>query len=80
MNKANFSIAVASIFLICYLLLHGFDGPFSALMLMFALSPFVIIWMAIMILKHGVFRGQELKEDEEYGYCDKDKSKLGTWS
>lgn len=79
MKKVNYAIIGASIFLLTYLLLEALEADFRWVLLMFVLSPFVVLWMAYMILKHGEFKGKELAADEEYGYGDKDKSKLGMW-
>jgi hypothetical protein len=47
--------------------------------LIFLLSPFLIAWLAYTIMKYGKYSGPELRDDEEWGYQDKDKSSLGTF-
>jgi hypothetical protein len=47
--------------------------------LIFLLSPFLMAGLAYSILKHGKYNGRDLHKDEEWGYCDKDKSKLDTF-
>ncbi len=79
MNKSGFAIMIGTSFLIVYLFLETVDAAFKWMLLLFSLSPIVIIWMAVQILKYGVFDGKELGNDEEYGYGDRDKSKLGMW-
>lgn len=41
--------------------------------ILFALSPFVVVWMAITIMKFGKYNGPELGENEEWGYQDVNK-------
>ena len=68
-NKATFATIIASVFLLIYLVLINFDGPFAIIMSMFAISPLVLIWLAISILKFGIYKGPDLNE-REWGYQD----------
>ncbi len=43
--------------------------------ILFALSPFVVVWMAVTIMKYGKYNGHELGENEEWGYQDVNKRK-----
>ena len=49
------------------------------LFLMFSISPFLVIWMVLSILKDGKHSGKKLGPDEEWGYEDIDKDQLGTF-
>lgn len=67
MKTDKFSILVVSLFLLFYAI-----GPYLGIeahwiYLMFAISPSLLIWMVISILKYGKFNGKELKEGEEWG-------------
>lgn len=46
---------------------------------MFGGAPFLLLWLAFTIVRHGKYTGPELKENEEWGYQDKDKDSLGTF-
>ena len=46
-------------------------------MVMFMLSPLLILWMAYTIIRYGKYTGRELVEGEEWAYEDKEKDKLG---
>jgi hypothetical protein len=65
-------IGAVSLILIFYTALAVW-GIFPGLVLMlFSLSPVLVIWMVWVVLKHGTYNGPELKEGEEFGYADWD--------
>lgn len=66
-------------YLIIYTLLHQSGASLNVLGIMFLLSPFMVIWMAYTILRYAPYNGRELKEDEEWGYGDKEQDELGTF-
>jgi hypothetical protein len=68
---------IVTLYLVIYTLLHQSGASLQVLGIMFLLSPFLVIWMAYTILRHATYNGKELKEDEEWGYSDKDKDDLG---
>jgi Ca2+/Na+ antiporter len=72
-----FAISAVSAYFLAYLLLIFFNSLFNVVILMFSLSPFLIVWMAYIIIRYGKYTGTELKEDEEWGYEDKKKEELG---
>jgi len=76
MKNYKFATAFVSVYLIVYTLLFQLDVSLNILLLMFSLSPFLVIWMVYTILKHSPFTGRELKEDEEWSYQDKSLSDL----
>lgn len=77
MKRYEFAIAVASIYLLVYVLMIDNQYPFRIIYMAFALSPIPVLWMVYEILKNAVYTGPELKPDEEYGYQDVDKNRLG---
>jgi hypothetical protein len=76
MKKYKFSIAIATIYLILYVVLFQLNTPGLILGLMFLLSPIPVLWMVYQILKNGTYTGKDLGK-EEFGYQDVDKNKLG---
>ena len=46
---------------------------------MFILSPILLVWMVVVVLKHGKYNGPELKGGEEWGYQDKARDELGVF-
>lgn len=70
---------LVTLYLIIYSLLHQSGASLQLLGAMFLASPFLVIWMAYTILKYASYNGPELKEDEEWGYQDKNKDELGVF-
>lgn len=77
MKRYEIAIAVASGYLIVYLLLFELNAPFWMLGLMFSLSPIPVLWMAYQILSNAPYKGPGLEPGEEFGYEDADKNQLG---
>ena len=77
LRKPAFAITTASLYLLLYLIFIFYSASPSLVMLMFAFSPLLIIWMAYIIIRYGTYTGEELKENEEWGYEDKRKEDLG---
>ena len=75
-SRVIISITIASLYLLVFLVFVGFQNSTAAAW-MFFFSPLVIGTMAYMIVRYGQYTGSELKPDEEWGYEDKDRSKLG---
>lgn len=71
MKNYRFSTAFVTTYLVVYTILFHLDVSMPVLLLMFAISPFLVLWMVITILKYGVYNGRELGENEEWGYQDK---------
>ena len=71
------SPAFAATFATVYLVLYTdflLTGASELLVnILFALSPFVVVWMAVTIMKYGKYDGAELGENEEWGYQDVNK-------
>ena len=70
MKNIKFPIIAASLFLLIYQILPYVGAKTIFIVAMFVLSPFVVIWMVIRVLKDGEYKGKELKD--EWGYEDYD--------
>lgn len=75
LRKPNIAVIVTSIILVIYCLLLGSNSPIAYFI--FTISPFLVLWMAYTVIRFGVFKAKELRENEEWGYADKDKEELG---
>jgi len=78
-RKPRFAVIVVSAVLAGYCALIGLGLYLPIACFIFAISPFLIAWMAFSIIKYGSYPGKELKENEEWGYQDMDKEKLGVF-
>ena len=71
-----FSVTTVTAYLVLYYVLFYSGANEDIITAMFLAAPIPALWMIITILKYGQFKGRELKEDEEWGYGDKDKDSL----
>ena len=71
MKKSVLAASLASMYLLGYLLAFNFNAPADVILFMFLLAPFIVIWMAVTILKDNSVTIPELKEGQEWGYQDK---------
>lgn len=71
-RSAVLAVAVVSLLLLiyCICVLTGWGIPFAELFFMG--SPFLMIWMVVAVLKGHDAPVPELKEDQEWGYADKE--------
>ncbi|MEP6746211.1 MAG: hypothetical protein ABJB86_00720 [Bacteroidota bacterium] len=69
---------VVSCYLVIYCILLQFPSTFIYSFIMLMLAPFLLCWLIYTILKSGKYSGKELG-DEEFGYQDTEKDKLGTF-
>lgn len=70
-------VLIVSAFLIIYVLLLSATAPALITRILFILSPFLVLWMVISVLKSKTVTVKELEADEEWGYADKRKEDLG---
>lgn len=68
----NFAIAFTSLYLLVFALFVA-PGNSSPLLsgFIFALSPFLVIWMVVSVLKDRSVQAPELEGDEQWGYQDR---------
>jgi hypothetical protein len=71
-----FATSFVTLYLVIYTILFQTGASSAVLTGMFAASPFLVIWMAITIMKYGKYSGRELEEQEEWGYQDINKNEL----
>jgi hypothetical protein len=72
-------VYVVSAVLLVYIVLISLGAPLKITGLLFFLSPFLVVWMVIAVLKSKTFTGKDLEDGEEWGYADKRKEDLGTF-
>jgi hypothetical protein len=66
-------------YLVVYCILFNAGISEDMLILLFMASPFLLIWLAVTILKDRQYPTSELREKEEWGYRDRDRDSLGTF-
>jgi hypothetical protein len=71
-GKIPIAVYVVSATLLAYVILISLDAPLKIISLLFAISPVLIIWMVIAVLKSKTFTGKDLEEGKEWGYADRE--------
>lgn len=77
-KRENLSVAIVTCWIVVYCVLLLFEENASYAIVMLTLFPLLMFWMIYQILKHGKYKGPELKNDE-FGYQDKDKNELAVF-
>jgi cytochrome c biogenesis factor len=81
MNKKASLVPVllVTFYLLIYTTITYLQVSVGITFLMYAVSPFLIIWMVVSVLKggEGETKVLELNEKEEWGYQDINKEELG---
>ncbi len=72
------STTLVTVYLLIYNALFFTGASLNVLVIMFMLSPFLMIWMALTILKDKTYKVRELEEGEEWGYADSGIGKTET--
>ena len=75
-KKPSFVVAFVTGVLLLYCILIGFNLLLPIVNVVFAISPFLLLWMCYSIIRYGTYDGKELQQDEEWGYEDKGKEEL----
>ncbi|ULQ58412.1 hypothetical protein KJS94_09410 [Flavihumibacter rivuli] len=73
MNRSVLVASIATAFAVIYNFLHLQGASLGLLLFLFALSPFVMGWLVITVLKDKSVKVRELEEGEEWGYTDREK-------
>jgi hypothetical protein len=76
LRNPAFATSFVTLYLVIYTVLFQTGASSNILALMFAASPFLVIWMAVTIMKYGKYTGREFDEQEEWGYQDVSKNEL----
>ena len=72
-----FAASFVTVYLLIYTVLFHTGASYPILVTMFAISPFLVIWMVYVVIRFGKYSGPELQPDEEWGYQDKKREDLG---
>jgi hypothetical protein len=73
------SVFIVTALLLLYAILISLNTPLQITGSLFFISPFLLAWMAVSILKSGDHNKKDLAEGEEWGYADKKKEELNTF-
>jgi|GEM_PF-1362090 len=76
-SKEILPVAVVSTLLLVNCILIFFGGDITLINIIALAGPLLLIWMVYSVLKHGQYKGSQLKENEEWGYAGKNRNDLG---
>ncbi|RYY15925.1 MAG: hypothetical protein EOO04_27820 [Chitinophagaceae bacterium] len=65
--------------MIVYNVMLYMSGPTDLVLMIFCMSPILMIWLVLTILKTGKYDGPELSPGEHWGYQDKKKEELNVF-
>lgn len=68
-SKSSFAAIGATVYLLAYLVFLQSDLFADVSAILFALSPAMLVWLTITVIRYGTYKGKELGEDE-WGYQD----------
>jgi hypothetical protein len=71
LRKPLFAVVVVSVSLTVYCTLIGFNILLPVAYFIFALSPVLLLWLVYIVIRFGVYKGEELQVGEEWRYGDK---------
>jgi hypothetical protein len=76
LRQPRFAWILGSIYLVIYCLLMMSENLQWLAVILFFFSPFLVIWIALTIIRFGRYKGPDL-ECDEFGYQDRPKDALG---
>lgn len=76
MKSHKIPVILVSLYLLVFTILSRLDTSIDLMVLLFAISPILVIWMVYSVLKYGTYSGKELQPGEEWGYEDKNRDEL----
>jgi len=71
MKNETIAIAGVSMVLLFYTIFASTGILLNWVALVFSVSPILIIWMVWVVLKYGEYNGEELEDEQEFGYVDR---------
>ena len=71
MRHETIAVAGVSFILLLYTMFASTGILLNWVALIFAASPILIIWMVWVVLKYGEYNGEELEDNQEFGYVDR---------
>ena len=76
-EKVPVSVYIVTTLLVLYTISISLNAPLRIISFLFFLSPVLLTWMFVSVLKSKDYNGKDLAEGEEWDYADKKKDELG---
>ncbi|MCZ4409973.1 hypothetical protein O3Q51_14220 [Cryomorphaceae bacterium 1068] len=71
MKHESIAVGGVSMILLLYTMFASTGILLNWVAFIFAASPVLIIWMVWVVLKYGEYNGEELEDEQEFGYMDR---------
>jgi hypothetical protein len=71
-KAAIIPVITVSAILLIYTILSALGTAPNVILFIFALSPFLMVWMVLSVIRYGKFTGKELRDDQHWGYEDRE--------
>lgn len=71
MKTDEIAITVVSALFLVYISFVAFEIFIPIAFLILLVSPILIIVMVWSVIKHGIYKGPELEDQQEFGYLDR---------
>ncbi len=68
----TFAILTVTVYLVFFAVITRLHPVLPLLLVMYAASPLLVIWMVYTVIRYGRYNGKELREGQEWGYEDVD--------
>ena len=78
-TKEMLPVFVVTGLLLVNCILIFFSDAITIINIISLIGPVLIMWMVYCVLRFGNYKGPELKDEEEWGYADKNKDDLGVF-
>ncbi|MGI8638308.1 MAG: hypothetical protein ACR2KZ_23185, partial [Segetibacter sp.] len=76
MKNYKFRTAFVTLYLVFYTVMLRLEISITMSLLMFSISPFLVVCMVYTMLKYAPYNGRELKDDEEYEKYNSQKTNV----
>lgn len=77
MNRSVIVAIIATLYLLVYVIFYVLGAGSGLVTILFTLSPLVVLWLVLTVLKDDSVPVRELEDGEEWGYADREKETLG---
>jgi len=71
MKTDELTISIVTAFFLVYISFLAFDIFIPIAFLILLMSPVLIIAMVWSVIRHGIYKGPEFEEHQEFGYLDR---------
>ncbi|WP_353197753.1 hypothetical protein [Parapedobacter defluvii] len=70
LKRPAFVIIAVMAYLVIFVVKSRLHPDLPILLILYSISPLLVIWMVCTVIRYGSYNGQELREEQEWGYED----------